>query len=72
MEPLLPTAGLAQQLAKKQPGGGDLQDVFFAGMVHDLGRLIFLDNRPEEYAAACQEAIAQKTSWKPWKRSSLA
>jgi len=56
------TAGLARQLAKQQPAGGDLQDVFFAGLVHDLGRLIFLDNRREEYAAACQEAIAQKTS----------
>jgi HD-like signal output (HDOD) protein/CheY-like chemotaxis protein len=56
------TAGIAQQLAKKQPGGGDLEDVFFAGLVHDLGRLIFMDNRPEEYAEACQEAIAQKTS----------
>jgi HD-like signal output (HDOD) protein len=56
------TAGIAQQLAKKQSGAGDLQDVLFAGLVHDLGRLIMMENHREEYAGACLQAIAEKSS----------
>jgi HD-like signal output (HDOD) protein/CheY-like chemotaxis protein len=55
------TATIAQQLARKQSGGGSLHDVFFAGLVHDLGRLILMENRREEYASACKQALAQKT-----------
>jgi HD-like signal output (HDOD) protein/CheY-like chemotaxis protein len=55
------TAAIAQQLAKSRVSRNDADDVFFAGLVHDLGRLILMENRREEYARACHQAIAQQT-----------
>ena len=56
------TAEVAEKLAVSLLGRKDAEDVFFAALVHDLGRLIFMDNRLAEYKVVCQQALAKKTT----------
>lgn len=50
------TARLARELCRKTLGDGPANDAFFAGLVHDLGCLILMENHPESFRALCQEA----------------
>ena len=50
------TARLAQELCREELGGNAANEAFFAGLVHDLGCLILIENEPDRYRAACQIA----------------
>jgi len=53
------TARLARELCGKTLGDGPANDAFFAGLVHDLGCLILMENHPESFRALCQKAQSQ-------------
>ena len=57
----LNTANLAQNAARL---GGlppmDCTHAHFAGLVHELGRLILIDNRPDDYLRVCQNAAGEE------------
>jgi HD-like signal output (HDOD) protein/CheY-like chemotaxis protein len=50
------TARLARELCREALGDGPANDAFFAGMVHDLGCLVLMENHPESFRAVCQQA----------------
>lgn len=55
------TARLAGEMCRKK-GLGDAaaHEALFAGLVHDLGRLILMENRTAEYRATCQRAVQEQ------------
>jgi HD-like signal output (HDOD) protein len=56
------TASLTQRLCreKKLPGQAG-EEGFLAGLLHEVGRFILIDNFPDQYQAACENARRTKT-----------
>jgi HD-like signal output (HDOD) protein len=57
----LETARIGQTLCRMKLSDDAANAAFFAGLVHDLGRLILIENQPEHYREACQAARASGT-----------
>jgi putative nucleotidyltransferase with HDIG domain len=59
------TAIRAKKIAEEQHASVKIaDDAFTAGLLHDIGKLIFASRLPEDYAAATKRAIAsQKPLW---------
>jgi HD-like signal output (HDOD) protein len=57
----LETARIGQTLCRLKLSEDAANAAFFAGLVHDLGRLILIENQPEHYLEACQAARASGT-----------
>lgn len=51
-------ARFAQSLCAKSLGEAAANDAFFAGLVHDLGCLVLMENHPSAFREACQKAQA--------------
>lgn len=56
----LDTARIAQTLCRLKLSEEAASAAFFAGLVHDLGRLILIENQPEKYHQVC--AIARESN----------
>lgn len=54
------SARLAQQLCRQKLSEAAANDVFFAGLVQNLGRLILMENQPDRYRQTCHRALAEK------------
>jgi putative nucleotidyltransferase with HDIG domain len=52
----LETARIAQNLCRIKLSEEASNRAFFAGLVHDLGRLILIEHQPENYRQVCQVA----------------
>ena len=50
------TARLARELCRKTLGDSPANDAFFAGLVHDLGCLVLMENHIESFRTLCQTA----------------
>ncbi len=48
----LTTASIAQRLAKEYLGRSDATDLFVAGLLHDFGKVVFVQFVPEEFSRA--------------------
>src|SRR6185436_9406195 len=58
-------AGLATKIARMEKVGPEVGDMgFTAGILHDLGKLVFLANMPAQYAKALDHATRQKVPLK--------
>ena len=53
---------IAQRLCCKYHGAQFSNDAFFAGILHDLGQLILMENRPQQYMATYEKAVKTKQS----------
>lgn len=53
------TAQLAHKLCKEQLGEDAANAALFAGLVHDLGCLILMENQPDRYREVCRTAIRE-------------
>jgi HD-like signal output (HDOD) protein/CheY-like chemotaxis protein len=56
------SAHLAQQLCRQKLNEAAANDVLFAGLVQNLGRLILMENQPERFRQTCRRALAEKLS----------
>jgi HD-like signal output (HDOD) protein/CheY-like chemotaxis protein len=56
------TAHLAQEFCRKKLGENAATDVFFAGLVRDLGCLILMENETERYRDVCKMASRDRKS----------
>jgi HD-like signal output (HDOD) protein/ActR/RegA family two-component response regulator len=56
------TAHLAQEFCRKKLGESAASDVFFAGLVRDLGCLILMENETERYRDVCKMASRDRKS----------
>jgi HD-like signal output (HDOD) protein/CheY-like chemotaxis protein len=56
----LGAACLARELCRKVLGDREGNDAFFAGLVHDLGCLILMENYPQQFRAVCQRAHLER------------
>jgi HD-like signal output (HDOD) protein/CheY-like chemotaxis protein len=56
------TAQLAQEFCRKRLGENAATDVFFAGLVRDLGCLILMENETERYRDVCKMASRDRKS----------
>jgi HD-like signal output (HDOD) protein len=55
------TACLAQKICREKHLGHDIGDeAFLAGLLHEVGRFVLIDNFPDQYKAACQKARQTK------------
>jgi HD-like signal output (HDOD) protein len=56
------TACAAQRLCREKklprPAG---EEAFLAGLLHEVGRFVLIDNFPDQYQAACQAALQSKS-----------
>ena len=57
------TAGLTQQLCREKHLPAKVgEEAFLAGLLHEIGRFILVDNFPDEYQAACETAHKSNSS----------
>lgn len=54
------TAQAAQKLCREHLGEEAGNDAFFAGLVHDLGCLILMENHTERFRHVCQRAVRER------------
>lgn len=60
------TAKLAQRLCREKELRGKIsEDAFLAGLLHEVGRFILIDNFPAEYQSACEAARQSNTPLAP-------
>jgi len=60
------TANGAFQIAQRMDLTEDqIRDAYMAGLMHDMGRLVLLDNFAAPYREACQRALAEKRPLTP-------
>jgi HD-like signal output (HDOD) protein len=66
------TATLAQAYCREQGLPRDVrEEAFLAGLLHETGRLILMDNFPDKFLAACDDALRAKLPLEPQLREAF-